>query len=324
MTVVITGVAGFIGFHVAQALLAHHYRVIGVDNLVPYYDPTLKKGRLELLRRHKNFIFKEIDVSLAENVKAMDPYKKDVRFIIHLAAQPGVRYSMVNPYSYVTANVMGQLVMLEWARTLPGLLHFLYASSSSVYGLNTELPYEESNRVDQPASLYAATKRSAELVSSSYYHIYGLPLTGLRFFTVYGPWGRPDMAYYMFANCIREGKPITLYKGKNLSRDFTYIDDVVLAILSIVKKSEEKPAGFQPRAILNIGNHKREAVTDLVHLLETNLGKKAKINYKDRPVADMEYTFASIKAMEDDYGWSPTVGLSEGIASFVSWYIYFY
>jgi UDP-glucuronate 4-epimerase len=242
----------------------------------------------------------------------------DITHVLHLAAQAGVRYSMIDPYAYVNANVMGQVVMLELCRQLPALVHFTYASSSSVYGLNRNLPFAETDRVDTPSSLYAATKRAGELISHSYTHLYGLPQTGLRFFTVYGPWGRPDMAYYGFAEAIMAGKPITLYEGGTLKRDFTYIDDIIAGVLGAL---DRPPAAGEGPLVLNIGNHRSETVTRLVELLETSLGRTAIVENVKRPAADVEATWANVEAIGARAGYAPTTPLEIGIPKFAQWFL---
>ncbi len=239
MKVLVTGAAGFIGYHTAEALLARGDSVVGIDSLNDYYDVRLKQARLERLRDRPGFVFHQVDVSDRDAVGQVTAANGDLTAIVHLAAQAGVRHSLVDPYSYVQSNVMGQLVILEAARRLSGLRHMVYASTSSVYGQNTEMPFREADRVDTPVSLYAATKRADELMSHAYAHLFGLPLTGLRFFTVYGPWGRPDMAYFSFAKAIMEGEPITLYDGGRLRRDFTYIDDIVTGVLGSLDRPPE-------------------------------------------------------------------------------------
>ncbi len=318
MTVLVTGAAGFIGYHAATALLARGERVIGVDCLNDYYDPALKQARLARLV-HPNFTFVQADVSDRAAMLALA--SPDITEVLHLAAQAGVRYSMIDPYAYVTANVMGQVVMLELARLLPELRHFVYASSSSVYGLNRELPFAEGQRVDQPSSLYAATKRAGELISHSYAHLYGLPQTGLRFFTVYGPWGRPDMAYYSFAQAIMAGTPVTLYEGGRLKRDFTYVDDIIAGVLGVLDRPPG--AGEGPR-VLNIGNHRSESVTTLVALLEQALGRRAIIQEVPRPAADVEETWASVDSIAALTGFSPRVSLAAGIPRFADWFVEFH
>ena len=315
MTVLLTGSAGFIGYHLAEHLLAQGRRVVGIDNLNAYYDVRLKHGRLERLRRHRDFTFIEGDVSDRATMEGVAGVHPDITLVAHLAAQAGVRHSMVDPYAYVQANVMGHLVVLEMARRLPGLRHIVYASTSSVYGANTVMPFREEDRVDTPLSLYAATKRADELISHAYGHLYGLPQTGLRFFTVYGPWGRPDMAYFSFARAIVAGEPITLYDGGRLKRDFTYVDDIVAGVAGAL----DRPPEVGTR-VLNIGNHRAELVSTLVELLEAGLGRKAVVRVAPRPAADVEETFADVGAIGALTGFTPSVRLHEGIPRFVAWF----
>ncbi len=317
MSILVTGAAGFIGYHACAALLARGEQVIGVDNLNDYYDVALKRARLARLAQ-PGFRFVEADV--ADRAAMFALASGEITHVLHLAAQAGVRFSMIDPYAYVTANVMGQVVMLEFCRQLPALAHFTYASSSSVYGLNRDLPFEESARVDTPSSLYAATKRSGELISHAYTHLYGLPQTALRFFTVYGPWGRPDMAYYGFAEAIMQGRPITLYEGGRLKRDFTFIDDIVAGVIGVLDRPP--PAGEAPR-VLNIGNHRSETVTRLVELLEASLGRRATIRHVPRPAADVEETWAAVDAIGRLTGYTPTTPLDVGIPRFAAWFLDF-
>jgi UDP-glucuronate 4-epimerase len=317
LKVLVTGCAGFIGYHVAEALLARGDTVVGVDNLNDYYEVRLKQARVDRLRVQGGFKFHPIDVSDRQAVSDLVAAHADISEIVHLAAQAGVRHSLVDPYAYVQANVMGHLVVLEAARRLPGLRHLVYASTSSVYGLNESMPFRETDRVDTPASLYAATKRADELMSHAYAHLFGLPQTGLRFFTVYGPWGRPDMAYFSFARAIVAGEPITLYDEGRLKRDFTYIDDIVVGILGSLERPPSD--GHVPR-LLNIGNHRVEEVRELVRLLEQALGRKAIIRSAPRPSVDVAATFASIEAIGALTGFSPSTPLSEGIPRFVRWF----
>jgi len=318
MTVLVTGAAGFIGSHVAAALLARGDRVIGVDNLNSYYDVRLKQARLDRLTVQSGFTFHHMDISSRERVTAVCEANPDIDGIAHLAAQAGVRYSLVDPYSYVQSNVMGHLVILEAARRLPVLKHLVYASTSSVYGANTELPFRETDRVDTPMSLYAATKRADELMSYAYAHLFALPQTGLRFFTVYGPWGRPDMAYYSFARAIMAGEPITLYDGGRLKRDFTYVDDIVAGVIGALDRPPVD--GTPPNRVLNIGNHQNEEVRTLVALLEQSLGRRAIILDAPRPAVDVEETFASVDAIGALTGFAPRTSLAEGIPRFVDWF----
>ncbi|MGX9964193.1 NAD-dependent epimerase/dehydratase family protein [Roseomonas sp. F4] len=318
MTILVTGVAGFVGSHVAAALLARGDRVVGVDNVNSYYSVALKEARLARLKPSPNFHFLRLDLADRNEVfRALKPEFGEVTEVIHLAAQAGVRHSMVDPYAYVASNVMGHVVMLEAARRMPKLRHLVYASSSSVYGGNTRLPFRETDPVELPVSLYAATKRADELIGQAYSHIYGLPQTGLRFFTVYGPWGRPDMAYYSFAKAISAGKPITLYDKGELKRDFTYIDDIVQGVIGCLP--HPPPPGDRAR-LLNIGNNRSERVMTLVQLLEKGLGRRAKIIDAPRPVADVEETFADISAIQELAGFSPHISLAEGIPKFVTWF----
>jgi UDP-glucuronate 4-epimerase len=317
VTVLLTGAAGFIGYHVAEALLTRGDRVVGVDNLNSYYDVRLKQRRLERLVGKAGFTFAQADVGDREVLHTLVRQNKDIEAIVHLAAQAGVRHSLVDPYVYVQSNVMGHLVVLEAARLLPRLHHLVYASSSSVYGANRNLPFCEADRVDTPVSLYAATKRADELMSYAYAHLYGMSQTGLRFFTVYGPWGRPDMAYYRFALAIVTGEPITLYEGGALRRDFTYIDDIVTGILRCL---ERPPEGAVPVRILNIGNNRSEPVSKLVALLETALGRRAIVRDAPRPPADVEETFASVDAIAGLTDFAPRTALEEGIPRFVKWF----
>jgi UDP-glucuronate 4-epimerase len=314
--VLVTGCAGFIGYHVAEALLARGDNVVGLDSLNDYYDVRLKQARLGRLQGRTGFGFHRLDVSDRDAVARLVLDHGDLGGIVHLAAQAGVRHSLVDPYAYVQANVMGHLVVLEAARRLPGLRHLMYASTSSVYGSNTAMPFRETDRVDQPVSLYAATKRADELMSYAYGHLFGLPQTGLRFFTVYGPWGRPDMAYFSFARAIMAGEPITLYDEGRLRRDFTYIDDIVAGVVGSL---DRPPADTHVPRLLNIGNHRVEEVRELVRLLEEALGRKAIIRSAPRPAVDVEATFASVDAIGALTGFAPTTPLSVGVPRFVTW-----
>lgn len=317
-TVVVTGAAGFVGFHVTQALLARGARVVGLDNLNPYYDPALKHARLAQLQSHPEFAFHQLDLADKDATLAAFAQAGHVTHVVHLAAQAGVRYSMIDPWAYVASNVMGHVTVLEAARRLPALTHLVYASSSSVYGGNTKLPFAESDPVDHPVSLYAATKRADELIAHSYWHLYGLPLTGLRFFTVYGPWGRPDMAYYAFAEAILEGRPITLYDQGRPRRDFTYIDDIVAGVLACL--DNPSPRAARP-PVFNIGNNRGEPVSELVSLLEAALGRPAIIQHVPRPASDVAETWADLTAIEAQTGYRPTTPLAEGIPKFVAWFL---
>jgi UDP-glucuronate 4-epimerase len=320
VTILLTGAAGFIGYHVAEALLARGDRVVGVDNLNDYYDVRLKQARLERLVGKAGFEFCRADVADREAIHGLVGRHREIEVVVHLAAQAGVRHSLVDPYSYIQSNVMGHLVMLEAARLLPRLRHLVYASSSSVYGSNQVLPFAETERVDTPLSVYAATKRADELISHAYAHLHRLPQTGLRFFTVYGPWGRPDMAYYSFAEAIVAGRPITLYDGGTLRRDFTYIDDIVAGVVGCLDKPPGDGVGDAPTRLVNIGNHRSEPVRTLVELLERALGRRAIVRDAPRPPADVVETFASVDAIGALTGFVPRTSLAEGITRFAAWF----
>ncbi len=316
--VLVTGVAGFIGMHVAEALLARETHVIGLDNLNPYYDVRLKEARLGRLSGRTGFSFHQMDISDHDALLGLVARQnKDIGAIIHLAAQAGVRYSLIDPFAYAQSNLLGHLAVLEAARRLDGLRHLVYASSSSVYGANRRLPFAETDRVDAPVSLYAATKRADELMSHAYTHLFGLPQTGLRFFTVYGPWGRPDMAYYSFARAIAAGEPITVYDGGRLKRDFTYIDDIVAGILGCLAAP---PTGKAPQRVLDIGNHRSEEVGTLIGLLEQALGRRAIVRDAPRPETDVEETCADVDAITALTGYAPSTRLSEGVPRFAAWF----
>jgi UDP-glucuronate 4-epimerase len=317
MTVLLTGAAGFIGYHVAQALLARGERVVGIDDCNPYYDVRLKEARLAQLARLPGFVFHRLDITDRDAILSLFAAEASAQHVVHLAAQAGVRYALVDPYSYPASNVAGHLVILEAARRLGKLRHLVYASSSSVYGANTKLPFAEGDRVDHPVSLYAATKRAGELISYAYAHQFALPQTGLRFFTVYGPWGRPDMAYYSFARAIVERTPITLYDEGRLRRDFTYIDDIVAGVLGCL---DRPPSGTPSARVLNIGNHRSEEVATLVELLEEALGRKAVIRNEPRPASEVVETFAATEAIATLAGFRPATKLAEGIPRFVTWF----
>ena len=317
MTVLLTGAAGFIGYHVARALLARGERVVGIDDCNPYYDVRLKEARLAALKRCPGFVVHRLDITDREAILSLFADEASAPYVVHLAAQAGVRHALLDPYSYPASNVAGHLVILEASRRLPALRHLVYASSSSVYGANSSLPFAESDRVDRPVSLYAATKRAGELSSHAYAHQFSLPQTGLRFFTVYGPWGRPDMAYYSFCRAIVEGTPITLYDGGKLRRDFTYIDDIVAGVLGCL---DRPPSSAPPARLLNIGNHQSEEVLTLVSLLERALGRKAEIHSAPRPASEVVETFAAIDAISELTGFHPSTPLAEGIPRFVAWF----
>ncbi len=317
MTVLVTGAAGFIGSHVAQALLRRGESVIGIDNLNTYYEPRLKHDRLALLEGQGGFVFHRGDIADRRFMEGLADAYPGLTGFVHLAAQAGVRYSRTHPHDYASANLAGHLCVLELARGLHRLRHMVYASSSSVYGADAISPFDETQRAAEPMSLYAATKRADELISHSYALQYGIPLTGLRFFTVYGPWGRPDMAYFLFARAIRDGRPITLFDGGRLQRDFTYIDDIVAGVLAVL---DRPPQSSPPARLLNIGNRHARPVHDLVALLEHGLGRKAVIVDSPRPNSEVLSTCADVDRLTELTGLSPTTDLARGIASFLNWF----
>jgi UDP-glucuronate 4-epimerase len=320
MTVLITGAAGFIGYHTSLRLLARGERVVGVDNINTYYDPSLKERRLAQLREHAGFVFHRADISdraaMAEVAKA----NPDITRYINLAAQAGVRHSLTAPFDYTEANVVGHLTMLELARANDKCTHFVYASSSSVYGTNTKLPFSVDDRVDTPISLYAATKRSGELMSHAYSHLFRIPTTGLRFFTVYGPWGRPDMAAYLFADAILDGRPIRVFNNGDMRRDFTYIDDIVSGVIGVLDNPPVDGGTLPPYRLYNIGNNNSESLMDFIGLIEQCLGRKATYQFEPMQPGDVRETFADISAIQQDVGFAPTTQIAEGIPRFIDWF----
>ena len=319
MSVLVTGAAGFIGYSITKALLGKGRQVIGVDNLNDYYDVSLKQTRLSDLLQRTGFSFDQIDVADKDSINALFRTNPDISEIIHLAAQPGVRYSLVNPYVYTHSNIEGHLVLLEASRNLETLKHFIYASSSSVYGNSTQTPFSTENTTDFPVSLYAATKKSMELLSHAYAELYCIPLTGLRFFTVYGPWGRPDMAYYSFTKKILAGETIPVFNHGKMRRDFTYIDDIVMGILSCMNKPPTEDV-VPPHRLYNIGNNKSESLMKFISEIERALGKKAETDFQPMQAGDVWETSANIDAMKNDFGYKPTTSINVGIPLFVEWY----
>jgi len=327
--VLITGAAGFIGFALARRLLQRGRAVVGVDSVNDYYDPALKKARLSVLSQFGNFAFHKIDLADRKRVESVF---RDGAFgpVVHLAAQAGVRYSLENPHAYLDANLAGFLNVLEGCRHRK-TGHLVFASSSSVYGANTHLPFSVHDNVDHPISLYAATKKANELMAHAYSHLYGLPATGLRFFTVYGPWGRPDMAMYIFAKAIDEGQPIRLFNQGHMRRDFTYIDDVVEAVERLIARVPAKSALPPPGAldpatsaapwrIYNIGNNRTVEVPRVVELLEKEFGRKAKIELLPMQAGDVPETRADIDDLMRDVGFRPATSIEDGVRNFVAWY----
>jgi UDP-glucuronate 4-epimerase len=319
--VLVTGAAGFIGYHVARRLLAEGRKVVGLDNLNNYYDPVLKQARLDILRGDRGFAFQQID--LADRT-SMSQLFANHRFavVIHLAAQAGVRYSIDHPHAYADANLEGFVNVLEGCRH-HGCGHLIYASSSSVYGANTKLPFSVADKTDHPISLYAATKKANELMAHSYSHLYRIPTTGLRFFTVYGPWGRPDMAIFLFTKAIMEGTPIKLFNHGKMQRDFTYIDDVTRGILRLIDHAPPGDPGegrSAPARIYNIGNNRPEDVMHVVAVLEKELGREAVKQLLPMQPGDVLATFADIDDLTRDVGFRPQTSIEDGIRSFVAWY----
>jgi UDP-glucuronate 4-epimerase len=326
MAVLVTGAAGFIGAATSCALIERGDEVVGIDNLNDYYDPSLKQSRLDNLARNHGdrFHFERIDFANADELRRLaDAYSFDR--IVHLGAQAGVRYGIENPRSYVQSNLVGHCNMLELARAIRPS-HMVYASSSSVYGGNKSLPFRVEDRIDHPLSLYAATKKADELLSESYANLYRLPLTGLRFFTVYGPWGRPDMAMWIFTKALLSDQPLPLYNGGEMHRDFTYIDDIVRGVTACLDSPPAddglvKAGGSTaPHALYNIGNHRSEDLMRVVELLEHATGRKALLDPQPMQPGDVKDTFADISAIERDLGFSPTTSIDEGVPRFVAWY----
>lgn len=320
MKAIVTGAAGFIGFHVCQALLRRGDEVLGVDDLNPYYDPALKQARLDQLAEQKAFRFHRINVSDVEAVGQLFSAHRDATHVVHLAAQAGVRYSLIDPCAYIHANVMGQLVTLEASRGLADLRNFVYASSSSVYGANKKLPFSVEDRVDHPVSLYAATKRAGELIAECQTGLHNLPVIGLRFFTVYGPWGRPDMAYYMFTDAIFNGQPIKIFNRGHMKRDFTYIDDIAAGVLAAVDRPPSRIGGGRPHKIYNLGNHRAEDLTHFIEVLERACGREAIKEYDEMQPGDVEVTYADIEESRRDLDFEPQITIDEGLPRFVAWY----
>ncbi|WP_300540919.1 NAD-dependent epimerase/dehydratase family protein [Maricaulis sp.] len=316
MSVLVTGAAGFIGFHAARALLEAGERVVGLDNLNAYYDPVLKKARLAQLSACPDFLFEAVD--LADHDAVLDLVLSEAPSrILHLGAQAGVRYSLEHPFAYAQSNLVGHLSVLEAARALGERLdHLVYASSSSVYGERSAVPFNETDCAGTPASLYAATKRADELMSSAYSSLYGIPATGLRFFTVYGPWGRPDMAYWLFAERMLEGRPIEVFNNGDMERDFTYIDDVVEPLDRVLKDNPERGR----HAVYNIGGSSPVRLMDMIEALERAIGVKAEKVMLPMQPGDVTRTYADTSRLQADYGYEPKVGLDEGLALFARWF----
>lgn len=334
MKYLITGAAGFIGFHLAQRLCGEGHEVVGIDNLNDYYEVSLKEARLARLSPLPGFRFERMDLADREAMAAFfarESAREQFERVIHLGAQAGVRYSLDNPFAYADSNLTGTLTVLEGCRH-HGVKHLVYASSSSVYGLNEQMPFKTSDGVDHPVSLYAASKKANELMAHSYSHLYGLPTTGLRFFTVYGPWGRPDMALFKFVRAILAGEPIDIYNQGQLSRDFTHVDDIVEGIVRVADRPPvgdgnwrgQTDASPAPYRLFNIGNGSPVRLLDFVEAIETALGKRAIRNMLPMQPGDVLATWADTEALFEATGYRPKVGLTEGVESFVHWYKAYY
>lgn len=331
--VLITGGAGFIGFHLSNLLLDKGYQVIGIDNLNDYYDIRIKEGRLAILQAKENYTFYKIDIKDKEDVDNLfAEHRPD--YVVNLAAQAGVRYSLINPYAYVDSNLIGFVNILEACRNYP-VKHLLYASSSSVYGGNKVAPFSAEHQVDHPVSLYAATKKSNELMAHSYSHLYKIPTTGLRFFTVYGTWGRPDMAYFSFTQDILSGKPINVFNYGKMKRDFTYVDDIVEGVYRLLdtipqanpewdETTDKLSESFAPYKVYNIGNNEPMELETFINVLEDKLGQKANKNYMDMQPGDVTMTYADTTDLEKAIGFKPSTSVEEGLGKFVEWYKEFY
>ena len=329
----ITGAAGFIGYHLSERLCREGWQVTGIDNLNSYYDVRLKKARLDQLLKNNLFSFSKIDLSDKSGMEAL--FKKEkIDVVVNLAAQAGVRYSLTNPHAYIQSNIVGFLNLLECCRHHP-IGHLVFASSSSVYGANTRMPFSVHDNVDHPVSLYAATKKADELMAHTYSHLYGLPVTGLRFFTVYGPWGRPDMALFLFTRAILEGKPIQVFNHGRMQRDFTYIDDIIEGVFRVMKRIPEPDPAWDgnspdpgtssaPYRLYNIGNNNPVSLMDFIVAIETALGKTAQKIFVDLQPGDVPATYADIDDLAHDVGFKPETAIEDGIQRFVDWYRDYY
>jgi len=331
--ILITGAAGFIGFHLSRRLLAAGNDVVGIDNLNPYYDIRLKEDRLRILQKENSFRFIRLDIADREALSTLFAREK-TRIVVHLAAQAGVRYSLTNPHAYLDSNLTGFLNILEGCRHAQ-VGHLVFASSSSVYGANTSMPFSVHDNVDHPVSLYAATKKANELMAHAYAALYKIPCTGLRFFTVYGPWGRPDMALFLFTRAILAGKPIDVYNEGRMQRDFTYIDDIVEGIVRVMDRTPapdpawngahpDPATSFAPYKIYNIGNNHPVALLDFIAILENSLGKKATLNLLPLQPGDVPATYADVDDLMADVGFKPATSIGAGIQQFVDWYRDYY
>ena len=324
MKVIITGAAGFIGYHVAGKLLDAGIAVVGIDNLSPYYDVALKQARIARLEDKAGFAFRALDITDRVAMAGLTADHNDATHVLHLAAQAGVRHSLSHPEDYIQTNLVGHFEVLEACRRLPGLAHLVYASSSSVYGGNTKLPYSEGDPVDSPVSLYAATKKADELITHTYSHLYRMKATGLRFFTVYGPWGRPDMSALIFTRAILAGAPIDVFNHGDMRRDFTYIDDVVAGVIACLRSPPGDDGARAPHRVYNIGNNRSEELMRFVALIEAACGRKAEIHMQPMQPGDIKETCADITAIRRDFGFEPKTTIDDGIPRTVAWYREYY
>lgn len=325
MSVLVTGSAGFIGMHTANALLEKNEEVIGIDNINDYYDPELKRARLEELQVNKNFYFEKLDFAVPGSLNLLIQKYPEIDRIIHLGAQAGVRYSIDNPHQYMQSNLCGQLAILEFCksklRDSRPIKNFVYASSSSVYGSNKKIPFSINDNTDQPVSFYGATKKAGEVMAHSYAHLYQIPTIGLRFFTVYGPWGRPDMSPYIFTNSILNEKPIKVFNKGEMMRDFTFIDDIVSGILGALDTPPISLNASPPHKIYNLGNNKPVSLMNYINVIERACNKKAIIDLQPMQAGDVVQTYASIEESEKELGYAPTTSIDIGIPRFVDWFI---
>lgn len=318
MKILLTGAAGFVGSCVAQVLLERGNAVIGLDNVNDYYSPLLKRDRLAWLNKYRRFTFCDVNIADKEALRATCA-NQDISAIVHLAAQAGVRYSIINSDAYVLSNLQGHFEVLELARDRQ-IQSIVYASSSSVYGSNSSIPFRETDMTDRQVSFYGATKKSNEVMSQTYARLYGISLTGLRFFTVYGPWGRPDMAYWIFAQQILSGQPIRLFNHGDMARDFTFVSDIVAGVIAALDRPAYSVAGSVPHRIYNLGYGKPQSLLVLVQCLERALGMTAEKQFEDMPAGDVERTWADVTRAQEELGYTPKVSLQEGIGAFVDWY----
>jgi len=331
--ILITGAAGFIGFHLSKRLMQEGYLVTGLDNMNDYYDVNLKQARLDILLKYENFDFEKIDLIERDKIKSLFKSQR-FDYAVNLAAQAGVRYSLINPYAYIDSNISGFLNILEACRQNP-VKHLVFASSSSVYGANTKMPFSVHHNVDHPVSLYATTKKANELMAHTYANLYKIPSTGLRFFTVYGPWGRPDMALFLFTKAIIEGKPIDVYNHGKMKRDFTYVDDIVEGIVRLIPNSPQpnknwsgdKPdpaSSFAPYKLYNIGNNQPVELMKFIEAIEQHIGIEADKKYMDIQQGDVPSTYANVDDLMNDVGFQPNTNILDGVGEFVKWYKEFY